>query len=181
MMAPDLLHLHELLPGLSVLPVRHGSLAFSEAARKALLDHRFEMLALDLPSAIAEEFLHAVEHLPEIWAATWIQDGRRWILPADPCDACTTAARVAIQLAHRMMAVVLACYLLLAAVRLLRTPGLRGWGSTLVVLVCTQFGLGIANVMLSLPLKIAVLHNAGAVALLFVLVTLLARLRLPEA
>lgn len=91
------------------------------------------------------------------------------------------AARVAIQLAHRMMAVVLACYLLLAAVRLLRTPGLRGWGSTLVVLVCTQFGLGIANVMLSLPLKIAVLHNAGAVALLFVLVTLLARLRLPEA
>lgn len=97
MLAPDLLHLHELLPGLSVLPVRHGSLAFSEAARKALLDHRFEMLALDLPPAIAQEFLHAVEHLPEIWAATWIQDSRRWILPADPCDACTTASRVAIQ------------------------------------------------------------------------------------
>ncbi|TLX21154.1 heme A synthase [Thermomonas fusca] len=91
------------------------------------------------------------------------------------------AARVAIQLAHRMMAVVVACYLLFMAVRLLRTPGLRGWGSTLAVLVCAQFGLGIANVVLSLPLKIAVLHNAGAVALLFVLVTLLARLRLPEA
>ena len=40
--------------------------------------------------------------------------------------------------------------------------------------------LGIANVMLSLPLHIAVLHNAGATALLFVLVTLLARLRMPE-
>ena len=91
------------------------------------------------------------------------------------------AARVAIQLAHRMMAVVVACYLLFMAVRLLRMPGLRGWGSTLAVLVCAQFGLGIANVVLSLPLKIAVLHNAGAVALLFVLVTLLARLRLPEA
>ena len=91
------------------------------------------------------------------------------------------AARVAIQLAHRMMAVVVACYLLFMAVRLLRMPGLRGWGSTLALLVCIQFGLGIANVVLSLPLKIAVLHNAGAVALLFVLVTLLARLRLPEA
>ena len=91
------------------------------------------------------------------------------------------AARVAIQLAHRMMAVVVACYLLSMAVRLLRMPGLRGWGGALAVLVCTQFGLGIANVVLSLPLEIAVLHNAGAVALLFVLVTLLARLRLPEA
>lgn len=91
------------------------------------------------------------------------------------------AARVAIQLAHRMMAVVVASYLLFLAVRLLRMPGLRGWGTTLALLVCTQFGLGIANVVLSLPLKIAVLHNAGAVALLFVLVTLLARLRLPEA
>lgn len=91
------------------------------------------------------------------------------------------AARVAIQLAHRMMAVVVAGYLLFMAARLQRMPGLRGWGSTLAVLVCAQFGLGIANVMLSLPLKVAVLHNAGAVALLFVLVTLLARLRLPEA
>ena len=91
------------------------------------------------------------------------------------------AARVAIQLAHRMMAVVVAGYLLFMAVRLLRMPGLRSWGSTLALLVCAQFGLGIANVVMSLPLKLAVLHNAGAVALLFVLVTLLARLRLPEA
>ena len=67
------------------------------------------------------------------------------------------------------------------AARLLRSPGLRGWGVLLGLLLCTQVGLGIANVMLSLPLHIAVLHNAGATALLFVLVTLLARLRAPEA
>ena len=41
-------------------------------------------------------------------------------------------------------------------------------------------GLGISNVLLALPLPIAILHNAGAVALLFVLVALLARLRVPE-
>lgn len=91
------------------------------------------------------------------------------------------AARVAIQLAHRLMAVVVVAYLLVLAARLLRMPGLRGWGTTLGLLVCTQFALGVANVVLSLPLKVAVLHNAGATALLFVLVTLLARLRQPEA
>ena len=89
-------------------------------------------------------------------------------------------ARVAIQLAHRMMAVVVTGHLLALALRLLRGPGLRGWGGALLVLLLAQVGLGIANVVLSLPLHVAVLHNAGAVALLFVLVTLLARLRAPN-
>ena len=90
-------------------------------------------------------------------------------------------ARVAIQLAHRLMAVVVFGHLLGVAIRLLRGPGLRGWGSLLLVLLLAQRGLGIANVVLSLPLHVAVLHNFGAVALLFVLVTLLARLRAPDA
>ncbi|MFN7184143.1 MAG: COX15/CtaA family protein, partial [Thermomonas haemolytica] len=90
-------------------------------------------------------------------------------------------ARVAIQLAHRIMAVGVAVYVLLLALRLLRAPGLRGWGALLGLLVCAQFGLGMANVLLSLPLHVAVLHNAGAVLLLFLLVSLLARLRPPEA
>jgi len=89
-------------------------------------------------------------------------------------------ARVAIQLAHRLMAVVVFGHLLALAIRLLRGPGLRGWGSLLLVLLLAQVGLGIANVVLSLPLHVAVLHSAGAVALLFVLVTLLARLRPPD-
>ena len=37
------------------------------------------------------------------------------------------------------------------------------------------------SVKLALPLHIAVLHNAGAALLLFVLVSLLARVRAPEA
>ncbi|TWI06814.1 COX15/CtaA family protein [Aerolutibacter ruishenii] len=90
------------------------------------------------------------------------------------------AARIAIQLSHRMMAVVVFVYLLLLAVRLLRMPGMRGWGTLLAVLTLVQVSLGIANVKLALPLHVAVAHNAGAVLLLFVLVTLLARLREPE-
>ncbi|WP_158983734.1 COX15/CtaA family protein [Lysobacter panacisoli] len=89
-------------------------------------------------------------------------------------------SRIAIQLAHRMMAVVVFVYLLWLAARLVRTPGMRGWATLLGLLVLAQVALGIANVKLSLPLTIAVMHNAGAVLLLFVLVSLLARLRSPE-
>ncbi|SFL22290.1 COX15/CtaA family protein [Lysobacter sp. cf310] len=89
-------------------------------------------------------------------------------------------ARIAIQLAHRAMAMVVFVYLLGLAVKLLRTPGMLGWGTLLALLTLAQVGLGIANVKLGLPLTVAVLHNAGAVLLLFVLVSLLARLRAPE-
>ena len=90
-------------------------------------------------------------------------------------------SRIAIQMAHRMMAVVVFAYLLWLVARLLRTPGLRGWASLLGALAIAQVALGIANVKLALPLWTAVLHNAGAVLLLFVLVSLLARVRAPEA
>jgi len=89
-------------------------------------------------------------------------------------------SRIAIQMAHRMMAVVVFAYLSWLGSKLLRTPGMRGWGGLLVALVVTQVALGIANVKLGLPLAVAVLHNAGAALLLFLLVSLLARLRAPE-
>ena len=90
------------------------------------------------------------------------------------------ASRIAIQMAHRIVAVVLALYLLAFAMRLLRTPGMRSWSTALIVLVVAQVSLGILNVKLALPLHVAVAHNAGAALLLFVLVSLLARLRRPE-
>ena len=67
--------------------------------------------------------------------------------------------------------------LLWAAVRMLRTPGLRGWGGALALLTVAQVTLGILNVKLSLPLPVAVMHNGGAALLVFVMVSLLARLR----
>ena len=89
-------------------------------------------------------------------------------------------SRIAIQLAHRMMAVIVFVYLLALSLRLLRTPGMRTWATALALLTLSQVALGIANVKLALPLTIAVLHNAGAGLLLFVLVSLLARLRSPN-
>ncbi|MBS0213602.1 MAG: COX15/CtaA family protein [Proteobacteria bacterium] len=90
-------------------------------------------------------------------------------------------ARVAIQLTHRIVAFLVLGHLGAVGVRLLRTPGLRGWGGLLAMLLLTQISLGIANVMFSLPLPVAVAHNAGAALLLFTVVSLLARLRSPPA
>lgn len=88
-------------------------------------------------------------------------------------------ARIAIHLAHRLMAVVAFAALIAFAVRLWRTAGMRGWGALLALLAVAQVALGIANVKLGLPLGTAVLHNAGAALLLFVLTSLLARVRRP--
>lgn len=90
------------------------------------------------------------------------------------------ASRIAIQMTHRIMAVIVALYVLGLGMRLFRTPGMRGWATLLVVLIVGQFALGILNVKLNLPLHVAVAHNLGAVLLLFTLVSLIARLRKPE-
>jgi len=89
-------------------------------------------------------------------------------------------ARVAIQLSHRLLAVLVFGHLLVVSLRMLRTPGLVFWGALLGLLLLAQVALGIGNVLYSLPLWVATAHTAGAALLLFVIVGLLARLRAPE-
>ncbi len=89
------------------------------------------------------------------------------------------ASRIAIQMAHRLMAIVVFCWLVACSVRLWRVPGMRGWAVGLLVALLAQVALGILNVKLALPLTVAVMHNAGAVLLTFLLVSLLARLKVP--
>jgi len=90
-------------------------------------------------------------------------------------------ARAAIHLSHRLFAILVLGHLLALALRLRRSPGLGGWGWTLGGVLGIQIGLGISNIVYGLPLAVATAHLAGAAALLFVLVSLLARLRLPRA
>ena len=77
------------------------------------------------------------------------------------------------------MAVVVFLYLWVLALKFMRMPGMRGWGTTIALLVSTQVCLGIANIVYALPLKVAVAHNGVAALLLFALVSLLARLQSP--
>lgn len=84
-------------------------------------------------------------------------------------------ARAAIQLTHRLFAVLVAGHLFALGSRLLRAPAWRLAGTGLIVLVAIQIALGIGNVQLGLPLPVATLHNAGAALLLALLVWMLAR------
>lgn len=74
-------------------------------------------------------------------------------------------ARTAIHMGHRLGALVLGLALLALAVRHRGEARLRPWLGALVVCYGVQLGLGIANVLLWLPLWLALLHTAGAVAL----------------
>ncbi|WMC10313.1 COX15/CtaA family protein [Oceanimonas pelagia] len=79
------------------------------------------------------------------------------------------AERATIHAAHRLWAMVTALLLLALAWRLVRRPGLRGWGLALASMVLVQLALGLANVVLHLPLWVAVAHNGGAAVLLLIL------------
>ncbi len=84
-------------------------------------------------------------------------------------------ARTAIQLAHRVGAALTVLVLLGVAMRALFGQGrsARLAGGAVVVLLCVQVGLGIANVLMIRPLWIAVFHNAVAALLLLSVVALL--------
>ncbi|MBK9493633.1 MAG: Heme A synthase [Alphaproteobacteria bacterium ADurb.BinA280] len=86
-------------------------------------------------------------------------------------------ARTAIQMVHRMFALVVFGHVLALAVRLIRDGRLPTYGWSIGFVLCLQVALGITNVMAGLPLKVATAHNAFAAILLFLLVGLLARLR----
>lgn len=85
-------------------------------------------------------------------------------------------ARTAIHMTHRLGAVLVSLVLLLLAFRLWRhaLPKLAG---LLVLALALQVSLGISNVLLHLPLAVAVAHNGGGAFLLLVTVLILYCLR----
>jgi cytochrome c oxidase assembly protein subunit 15 len=88
-------------------------------------------------------------------------------------------ARVAIHFMHRVGAIVVSLYLLFLITRMRKVGGgadMHAHASLMFVLLLIQVGLGISNVVWSLPLAIAVAHNAVGALLLLSLVTLNYRL-----
>jgi cytochrome c oxidase assembly protein subunit 15 len=86
-------------------------------------------------------------------------------------------ARTAIQLVHRIGALVVFAHVLPLAIRAIRTRVLRNYGFAVGGLLVAQVCLGISNVVFGLPLPVAAAHNAGAALLLFSLLALAVRLR----
>ncbi|MCD8550448.1 MULTISPECIES: COX15/CtaA family protein [Shewanella] len=81
-------------------------------------------------------------------------------------------ARMTIHIAHRVGAIITASLLLLLAYRLFFSTQLKALSLLLVALVILQVSLGISNVVMHLPLGIAVSHNGGAALLLLALVAI---------
>jgi cytochrome c oxidase assembly protein subunit 15 len=84
-------------------------------------------------------------------------------------------ALVAIHWTHRVFAVALLAALLPLAARLWREPAGRRASQALLLLTGLQVATGAANVVLQWPLVAALLHTAGAAALVMLLVSLRAR------
>ncbi|PCJ34696.1 MAG: cytochrome B [Cellvibrionales bacterium] len=83
-------------------------------------------------------------------------------------------ARVAIHMMHRLGAVITSVYLLVFSVLLFKVAhrGVRRMAVAILAVLAAQVALGITNVLLVIPLPVAVLHNAGGALLLVSLVTL---------
>ena len=86
-------------------------------------------------------------------------------------------ALTAIHLTHRVGALVTFIILLPLALAIITKPGLSVYGGLVLLFLIVQVSIGIANIMLSLPLPIAVAHNAGAALLLAAMVLLNFKLR----
>ena len=78
-------------------------------------------------------------------------------------------ARVAIHVGHRLGALALGLALLWLAWRHWQEVRLRPWLAGMLGVFSVQVALGIANVLMWLPLWLALLHTAGAVALVIVM------------
>jgi len=87
-----------------------------------------------------------------------------------------STARTAIHLDHRIGALLVTFSLLTLAWQLHRA-GLKGLASVLVLALAVQIGLGISNVVLHLPLTLAVAHNAGSAALMLTMTFINYRVR----
>ncbi|MDO9322961.1 MAG: COX15/CtaA family protein [Pseudomonas sp.] len=87
-------------------------------------------------------------------------------------------ARTAIHMSHRLGALLVTLALLALAWRL-RSEGLSKLAGLLLLALTVQISLGVSNVLLHLPLAVAVAHNAGGAALLLTLVLINYRLRAP--
>jgi cytochrome c oxidase assembly protein subunit 15 len=83
--------------------------------------------------------------------------------------------RAGIQYVHRIGALITTVVVLFMLYRFRQHRRLRAYLMIIGILLIVQIALGIANVLLSLPLTIAVLHNVTALLLLLSMVALLNR------
>lgn len=86
-------------------------------------------------------------------------------------------ALTAIHWIHRVGALIVFLYLGALSIYAIRSNKLKPYGIAIMGVLLAQISLGVANVLLSLPLSLAVAHNAGAALLLATMVAFNFKLR----
>lgn len=84
----------------------------------------------------------------------------------------TLASLTAIQWTHRMGAYFVLTYFSILAVKLIRIAGVKKLGALLLIILLTQVMVGIGNLVMHLPLFLAVAHNLWAALLVVTLVAI---------
>lgn len=86
-------------------------------------------------------------------------------------------ARTAIHLSHRLLAIVVAVFWVLLLLRIMKrnvaSQNMRQLATITLLLLFAQIALGVSNVVLKLPISVAVMHNGGAALLLLSVITLI--------
>jgi cytochrome c oxidase assembly protein subunit 15 len=90
-------------------------------------------------------------------------------------------ARTAIHMAHRIGALITALLVGAVAIRSItdKNRNIAVTGTAILIILLIQLSLGVANVLMRLPLPLAVAHNGAAALLLMSLVTLLHQSYIP--
>ncbi len=85
-------------------------------------------------------------------------------------------ARTAIHVMHRAGAIATVCAVILLALHMMPHATLNGLASVILIVLAGQVALGVSNVLYSLPLAVAVAHNAVGALLLLTIVTAMYRI-----
>ena len=91
-------------------------------------------------------------------------------------EGLSIEALQAIQWVHRLGAVVLTAYLIFMAYLLRNYPSNRFYRNLLLLVLLLQVIIGIANLVMYLPLLLATLHNLGAALLVIIMVIINSRI-----
>ena len=91
-------------------------------------------------------------------------------------EGLSIEALQAIQWVHRLGAVVLTAYLIFMAYLLRNYPSTRFYRNLLLLVLLLQVIIGIANLVMYLPLLLATLHNLGAALLVIIMVIINSRI-----
>lgn len=173
---------------LAILALRLSGARFPKIARLKLLDKPLGLARWTLAVVVLQVFLGgwttsnyaalACPDFPKCQTQWWPEvdfvsafDFAHPIGPNYLGGHLDAPARTAIHMTHRIGAIAVTVVTLAFVVSLF-SIGLKGWASLILALLTLQVGLGISNVVFSLPLTVAVLHNLGG-ALLLIAVALI--------